>query len=98
MGFGSAAGLATMIMSMGLSDTHPKAEQRYLEMLRALSVQQRWAMIAGLHRSGRVLLAAALRAQFPDASEDEIVRRVTVRLYGREAAIRLHRHVPEDAR
>jgi hypothetical protein len=87
-----------MISTMGLSDTHPKAEQRYLELLRALSVQQRWAMIAGLHRSGRVLLAAALRAQFPDASEDEIVRRVTVRLYGREAAMRLHGHVPENAR
>jgi len=87
-----------MIRSMELSDTHPKAEQRYLEMLRALSVQQRWAMIAGLHRSGRALLAAALRAQFPDAPEDEIVRRVTVRLYGREVAMRLHGHVPGDAR
>jgi hypothetical protein len=87
-----------MIRSMGLSDTHPKAEQRHLEMLRALSVQQRWAMIAGLHRSGRALLAAALKAQFPGASEDEIVRRVAVRLYGRETAVRLHGRVPEDAR
>jgi len=83
---------------MGWSDTHPKAERRYLEMLRALSVQQRWAMIGRIHRSGRALAAAALRAQFPTASEDEIVRRVTVRLYGREVATRLHGHVPEDAR
>lgn len=83
---------------MGKSDTHPKAEQRNLEMLRALTVQQRWEMTARMHRSGRALLAAALRAQFPTASEDEIVCRVTVRLYGREVAARLHGHVPEDAR
>jgi hypothetical protein len=87
-----------MIGAMGWSDTHPKAEQRYLEMLRALSLQQRWEMIAGMHRSGRALLAAGLRAQFPMASDDEIRRRVTVRLYGREAAIRLHGQIPEDAR
>ena len=87
-----------MIRPMGLSDTHPKAERRYLEMLRALSVQQRLAMVAEMHRSGRTLVAAGLRAQFPAASEEEIACRVTVRLYGREAAARLHSHVPEDAR
>lgn len=83
---------------MGWSDTHPKAEQRHLEMLRALTVQQRWTMIGQMHRSGRALLAASLRAQFPMASEDEIVCRVTVRLYGREVAVRLHGYAPEDAR
>lgn len=83
---------------MSGSDTRPEAQRRYLEMMRALTVQQRWAMICGMHWTGRVLLAAALRAQFPSASEDEIARRVTVRLYGRAAAIRLHGHIPEDAR
>ena len=83
---------------MSESDTRPEAERRYLEMLRALTVQQRWAMIGGMQRSGRALLAAALRAQFPSASEDEIARRVTVRLYGPAVGIRLHGHIPEDAR
>ena len=87
-----------MIPSMRRSDTQPEAARRYLEMLRALTVQQRCAMIAEMHRGGRALLAAASRAQFPSASEDEIARRVTVRLYGREAAIRLHGDVPGDAR
>jgi len=87
-----------MIGAMGWSDTHPKAEQRYQEMLRALSPQQRLAMVAEMHRSGRALVAAGLRAQFPAAPEEEIACRVTVRLYGREAAARLHAHVPEDAR
>lgn len=90
--------LRTIIGAMGWSDTHPKAEQRYQEMLRALSPQQRLAMVAEMHRSGRALVAAGLRAQFPAASEEEIACRVTVRLYGREAAARLHAHVPEDAR
>jgi hypothetical protein len=83
---------------MGWSDTRPETERRYLEMLRALSAQQRWAMIAGMQRSGRDLLAAALRAQFPAASGDEIACRVTARLYGRKVAAKLHGRVPEDAR
>jgi hypothetical protein len=83
---------------MGWADTRPEAERRYLELLRALSAQQRWAMIAGMQRSGRAFLAAGLRAQFPAAPEDEIACRVTARLYGRKVATRLHRQVPEDAR
>jgi hypothetical protein len=45
----------------------------------------------------RELAAAGLRSRHPHASEAEIRVRLTVRLYGRAAAVRLFGTVPDDA-
>lgn len=44
------------------------------------------------------LAIAGIREMHPDVSEDELRVRLTVRLYGREAAKRLFGTVPDDAR
>lgn len=51
-----------------------------------------------LSRGVRALAIAGIRADFPQADEHEIKVRLTVRLYGRDAAARLFGAVPADAR
>lgn len=51
-----------------------------------------------LSRGVRELAIAGIREMHPDVSEDELRVRLTVRLYGREAATRLFGTVPDDAR
>jgi hypothetical protein len=45
----------------------------------------------------RELAIAGIRQRHPEADEQEIRVRLTVRLYGREAAIKLFGAVPDDA-
>jgi hypothetical protein len=51
-----------------------------------------------LSRAVRELALAGIRELFPEASEQELRVRLTVRLYGRAAAVRLFGLVPADAR
>jgi hypothetical protein len=80
-----------------VNDTSPAANARYHELLRAMAPERRLEAAMGLSRAVRELAVAGLRSRHPDASEDELRVRLTVRLYGREAALRLFRAVPEDA-
>lgn len=50
-----------------------------------------------LSRAVRELALAGIRELFPDASEQELRVRLTVRLYGRAVAVRLFGTVPADA-
>jgi len=51
-----------------------------------------------LSRAVRELSLAGIRELFPEASEHELRVRLTVRLYGRAAGVRLFGSVPADAR
>jgi hypothetical protein len=51
-----------------------------------------------LSRGVRELALAGIRESHPEATEEELRIRLTVRLYGREAALRLFGAVPDDAR
>jgi len=51
-----------------------------------------------LSRGVRELAIAGIRQMHPNASEDELRVRLTVRLYGSEVAKRLFGAVPDDAR
>lgn len=44
-----------------------------------------------------MLAEEGIRRRCPNADEDEVRVRLTVRLYGREAALKLFGSVPEDA-
>lgn len=77
-------------------DTQPEVLDRYRERLRALGPAGRLAIAVGLGESVRSLAEAGIRARHPGASEGEVRCRLAVRLYGREAAVRLFGKVPED--
>lgn len=79
-------------------DTSGASADRYHELLRAQAPHQRLAQAMSLSRMVRELALAGLRERHPSASNDELRVRLTVRLYGAEAARRLFAEVPADAR
>ena len=58
---------------------------------------QRLAAADRLSTAVRELATAGIRERHPNADEHEIRVRLTVRMYGRAAAVRLFRDVPSDA-
>ena len=78
-------------------DTSPAADARYHALLRALPPERRLDAAMKLSRAVRALALAGIRERHPEAGEDELRTRLTVRLYGRAAAQRLFGAVPEDA-
>jgi hypothetical protein len=79
-------------------DTSPAASARYHELLRAMPPERRLEAAMRLSRGVRELALAGIREMHPEATEEELRIRLTVRLYGREAALRLFGTVPDDAR
>jgi hypothetical protein len=80
-----------------VNDTSPAAEARYHELLRAMPPERRLEAAMKLSRAVRELALAGIRDQFPAANEQELRVRLTVRLYGRAAAVRLFGSVPANA-
>ena len=80
-----------------MDDTSPEASSRYHELLRAMAPERRLEAAMALSRGVRELALAGLRSRYPAANEQELRVRLTVRMYGREAAVRLFGSVPEDA-
>jgi hypothetical protein len=78
-------------------DTGELALRRYHELLRAQAPLERARQLQSLTRMVRRLAIAGIRLRSPNASEDEIRVRLTVRLYGRATAERLFGSVPDDA-
>jgi hypothetical protein len=81
-----------------MGDTSAHAQARYVELLRQRTPRERLAISVSLSRAVRELVVSALRAQSPDAGEEEIRARLAVRLFGRAVAERIVRAVPDDAR
>lgn len=78
-------------------DTDERSLARYNALLARMTPAQRLEMASSLSLSVRTLALAGLRKRHPGANEEELRRRLTVRLYGREAGIRLHGVIPDDA-
>jgi hypothetical protein len=78
-------------------DTSAAAVARYHELLRAQTPPQRLEQTNALIAAVRELAVAGLRARHPEASPEELQKRLTVRLYGRHIAARLFGELPADA-
>jgi hypothetical protein len=78
-------------------DTDERSRARYNALLTRMTPAQRLELASSLSVSVRTLALAGLRQRHPGASEEELRRRLTVRLYGREAGFRLHGSIPDDA-
>ena len=78
-------------------DTSPARERRYAELLRSRLPRERLGIAMSLTHAVRELASAGLRARHPGASPEELRVRLAVRLYGRDAGIRLFGTVPDDA-
>jgi hypothetical protein len=80
-----------------LRDTSPVADARYHQLLRAMPPERRLEAAMRLSRGVREMALAGIRMRHPQADEHELKVRLTVRLYGRAAGIRLFGTIPDDA-
>lgn len=71
-------------------DTTPEAQQVLFELLRAAPVWKRLALTCELIQTTRHLLLVDLRRRFPQASEEELRRRLIARLLSREEVVRAY--------
>jgi predicted component of type VI protein secretion system len=77
-------------MSVLFPDTHPKMEALQIQLWRQASPTHKMDMLAQLNKSAQMLALAGLRAQYPQASEAEIRRRLAGLLLGEEAARKVY--------
>lgn len=63
------------------SDTDPAAERVRIEAIRRAPIWKRIRLASDLTVATRSLALADLRARFPGASEDELRRRLALRLF-----------------
>jgi hypothetical protein len=74
---------------MALDDTHHEARDVQFERLRAMSIEQRIAMVDELSAMTTHLSREAIRASMPGAPEHLVVLRWIELVYGRELAARV---------
>jgi hypothetical protein len=74
-----------------VSDTSPKANARYFELLRQAGPERRLAICIGLSNAVRELAIAGIKQKYPDRalSDDELRQKLAERLYGAEVAGRV---------
>jgi hypothetical protein len=81
-------------MSALFPDTHPKMEALQIELWRQASPTRKMNMLAQLNAAARLLALTGLRAQFPQASEAELRRRLADLLLGEELARKAYGNPP----
>jgi hypothetical protein len=74
-----------------VDDTAPERKERYWELLRAQTPEQRLLSAVSLSESVRALARAGIRLRHPEADEREVNRRLIAILYGEEFLRRLRR-------
>ena len=77
-------------MSILSSDTHPKMEALQIQLWRQASPTRKMNMLAQLNASARLLALTGLRAQYPQASEDELRFKLAVLLFGDDLARKVY--------
>ncbi|GAC1574681.1 MAG: hypothetical protein NVS3B20_06310 [Polyangiales bacterium] len=81
-----------------MRDTLPASMKRYHELRRAKAPHERLAQAVALTNAVRSMAVAGIRDRYPNAPDDEVRARLAVRLYGRDAAIKMFGRIPADAR
>ncbi len=77
-------------MSLGHPlDTSPAADRMQFERLRAMSPEERGAILTALTRAVQELALAGLRQRYPAATEDELWLRLAVRRLGADVVQRV---------
>jgi predicted component of type VI protein secretion system len=72
------------------SDTHPKMEALQIQLWRQASPTRKMQMLAHLNASARMLAMTGLRSQYPEASAEELRRRLAGLLLGEELARKVY--------
>ena len=82
-------------MPTRMKDTRPEVEKVQMELLRAMSPAQKFQLLNDLILTGRRLSLAGLRSRFPEASPEELRRRLSTLILGPELAYKVYGPEPE---
>ena len=77
-------------MLPGISDTSPEMERVHIQMLRTMPSWKKFQLINDLIVTGWNLALAGLHQRFPDASPEELRRRLATLTLGPELASRVY--------
>jgi hypothetical protein len=77
-------------MSATSLDTHPKMEALQIRLLREASPARKMEMLADLNASAKTLALSGLRHRYPQASQDELRRKLAGLLLGEELACKFY--------
>jgi hypothetical protein len=77
-------------------DTSAEAQQVQFELLKRMPAWKRFALTCELIQAARKLTLADLRRRFPQASEEELRRRLIARLLSRDEVIGAYGFDPEE--
>ena len=75
---------------LGLEDTSPEAEGVLIELARNTPVWRKFEQVAETTETCRAFAMSSLREKYPEASEDELLRRLVARVLDRETVIRVY--------
>lgn len=79
----------------GLSDTDPDTERLMIELARAMPGGKKIDQVFELIETTRTLALAGLRTRYPQASDDELKKRLAALVFDRETVIRVYGWDPE---
>jgi hypothetical protein len=71
-------------------DTHPSADRVQVELMRETPVWRKMDLLAQLNQTARLFALSGLRRRHPDATEQEIRRRLADLVLGPELAERVY--------
>lgn len=77
-------------MTARFSDTSPEAEAVQMDILRSMPVWRKLELVSELTMTARGLTLAGLRERFPDASPQELHRRLATLLLGPGLAAKVY--------
>jgi hypothetical protein len=75
---------------LGLEDTAPDAERVLIELARTTPVWRKFEQVAETTETCRAFAMAGLRRRYPDASPEELHRRLAALVLDRETVIRVY--------
>jgi hypothetical protein len=78
------------------SDTSPDAERVQIELLRRTSPARKLELVGQLNETVRALALAGLRLRHPDASPEELRRRLADLVLGPELAAKVYGPPPQE--
>jgi hypothetical protein len=79
----------------GISDTDPEVERKLIELTRAMPDWKKIEQVFSLIETTRALSMVGLRERYPQASEEELKKRLAALVLDRETVIKVYGWDPE---
>jgi len=76
-------------------DTDPETERLLIELSRNRPIWKQFRQVGALNRMTRAFAMAGIRQRYPEASEEEVRRRLAAVLFDRETVIKVFGWDPE---